>query len=71
MVLKKMLPLCMKTCSFFIDEDDFKEVNASGEKIVILLNGSITLNSLNGRLLKNFILELIIVETLLQERISP
>ncbi len=66
-----MLPLCMKTCSFFIDEDDFKEVNASGEKIVILLNGSITLNSLNGRLLKNFILELIIVETLLQERISP
>jgi hypothetical protein len=61
----------MKTCSFFIDEDDFKEVNASGEKIVILLNGSITLNSLNGRLLKNFILELIIVETLLQERISP
>jgi len=39
--------------------------------IVILLNVSLTLNSLNGRLLKNFILELIIVETLLQEKISP
>lgn len=56
---------------FLIDEDDFKEVNFSGKKTVILLSVSLRLNSLNDRLLNNFILELIIVETLLQERISP
>jgi hypothetical protein len=42
------------------------------EKItIILLNVGLRLNSLSGWLLKNFMLEFIIVETLLQERISP
>lgn len=42
------------------------------EKIIfILLSVSLRLNSLSGRLLKNFMLELIIVKILLQERILP
>ncbi len=39
--------------------------------VVILLSVSLRLNSLSGQLLKTFMLELIIVETLSQERISP
>lgn len=71
MVLKKMLPLCMKTIFNLLMRMILRKSMLMEKIIFILLSVSLRLNSLSGRLLKNFMLELIIVKILLQERILP